>query len=67
MNKTRLTWAKDKRRLGRNKDLKKEFTNQAQNRYYWTIRKTKRECWQKFLQEKFQSQSPGAAIDKNYC
>ncbi len=41
--KARSTWAKDKRRLGRNEDLKEEM-------YFRTIRKAKRECWQKFLQ-----------------
>ena len=60
----RLIWAKDKRRLGRNEDLKEEF-KQARNWYYQTIRKAKRECWQNFLQGK--SQSPGVAMDKNDC
>ena len=60
----RLTWAKNKRRLGRNEDLKEEF-KYARNQYYWIIRKAKRECWQDFLQEK--PQSSDAAIDKNHC
>ena len=60
----RLIWAKDKRRLGRNEDLKEEF-KQARNWYYQTIRKAKRECWQNFLQGK--SQSPGVTIEKNHC
>ena len=62
--KARSTWAKDKKRLGRNEDLKEEF-KQAQNRYYRTIRKAKQECWQNFLQGKAQSSS--AAIGKNHC
>lgn len=48
MVKTRSTWAKDKRKLGRNEDLKKEF-KQAQKRNYWSIRKAKQDCWQKLL------------------
>ncbi len=44
----RSTLAKDKRRFGRNEDLKEEF-KQARNRYYRTIKKAKRECWQNFL------------------
>ena len=61
--KARLTWAKNKKKLGRNKDLKEEF-KQARNWYYRTIRKAKRKCWQKFLQGK--SQFLGAAMDKNH-
>ena len=61
---TRLTWAKDKRRLGRDEDLKEEF-KQARNQYFRTIKKAKRECWQKFLQES--SQSSSLVMDKNHC
>ena len=46
-----LTWAKDKKRLEKNEDLKEEF-KYAQNQYYRTIRKAKREYWQDFLQGK---------------
>ena len=60
----RLLWAKDKRRLGQNEDLKEEL-KQAQNRYFRTIKKAKRECWQKFLQGK--PQLPNTVIDKNHC
>ena len=62
--KARSTWAKDKRRLSRNEDLKEEF-KQARNLYYRTIRKAKRKCWQNFLEGK--ARSSGAAIDKNHC
>ena len=62
--KARSTWAKDKRRLGKNEDLREEF-KQARNRYYRTIRKAKRDCWQDFLQGK--SQSSDAVMDKNHC
>ncbi len=58
------TWAKDKRRLGGNEDLKEEF-KKARNRYFRTIKKAKRDCWQKFLEEEFQSSS--AAMDNNHC
>ena len=64
MAEARLTWAKNKRKLERNEDLKEEL-KYAQNQYYRTIRKAKQECWQDFLQEKFQSLD--AAIDKNHC
>ena len=64
VTKARLTWAKDKKKLSRNKDLKKEF-KQAQNLYYRIIRKAKQECWQNFLQGK--AQSSGAGINKNHC
>ena len=47
--KARKAWAKDKRRLSGNGELRKEF-KQARNMYYRTIRKAKRTCWQKFLQ-----------------
>lgn len=40
MAKVRSTLAKDKKRLRKSKDLKKKF-KQAQNRYYWSIRKAK--------------------------
>ncbi len=60
----RLTWAKDKRWLGRDEDLKEEF-KQARNRYFRTIKKAKRECWQKFLQGG--SQSSSSVMDKNHC
>ena len=36
--KTRSTWAKDKKRLGRDEDLKEEF-KQAQNWYFQIIKK----------------------------
>ena len=49
VSEARATWAKDKRRLGRDKSLKEEF-KQARNQYFRTIKKAKRECWQKFLQ-----------------
>ena len=48
MIKARLIWAKNKKKLGNNKDRKKEF-KQARNRYYWIIKKTKRDYWQDFL------------------
>ena len=60
----RSTWAKNKRRFGRGEDLKEEF-KQARNRYFRTIKKAKRECWQKFLQGNFQSS--GSVMDKNHC
>ena len=60
----RSTWAKDKRRLGKDEDLKEEL-KQAQNQYFWTIKKAKRECWQRFLQGN--SQLSGPAMDKNHC
>ncbi len=52
----RLTWTKDKKRLGRNEDLKEEF-KQARNRYYRTIKKVKQECWQDFYKEKLSLQA----------
>lgn len=64
MAKAGLLLVKDKRRLGQNENLKEELKH-AQNRYFWTIKKAKQECWQKFLQE--ESQSPDSIIDKNYC
>ena len=60
----RLTWAKDKRRLGRNEVLKEEL-KQARNRDFRTIEKAKRECWQKFLEG--ESQSSSSVMDKNHC
>lgn len=45
----RKEWAKNKRRLSKDENLKDEF-KQARNSYYRTIRKAKRICWQKFLQ-----------------
>ncbi len=61
--KARAIWAKDKRRLDRNEDLREEF-KQAQNRYFRIIKKAKRKCWQKFLQG--ESQSLARVIDKNH-
>lgn len=57
-------WAKNKKRLRKNEDLKEEF-NQAQNRYYQTIKKAKQEYQQNFLQSK--TQFLNIAIDKNHC
>ena len=62
--KARSTWAKDKKRLGRDEDLKEEF-KQARNRYFRIIKKAKRECWQKFLQGDVQVSS--TVIEKNHC
>lgn len=45
----RKIWAKDKKRLSGDGDLKEEL-KQARNSYYRTIRKAKRLCWQKNLQ-----------------
>ncbi len=41
---------------------------QAYNRYYRTIRKANRTCWQDFLQGKgSKSQNSDVALDKNHC
>ena len=64
VSEARLTWARDKRRLGRSEDLREEF-KQAQYQYFRTIKKAKRVCWQKFLQGEFKFSDP--AMDKNYC
>ncbi len=63
----RKTWAKNKKRLRRNEDLKEEL-KQACNLYYKTIRKAKWTCWQEFLQRKSQKSQPSSSIiDKNHC
>ena len=63
----RKTWARDKKRLNRDENLKVEL-KQARNRYYRTIRKAKKTCWQDFLQGKgSKSQNSDVALDKNYC
>ena len=64
VSEARLTWARDKRRLGRSEDLREEF-KQAQYQYFRTIKKAKRVCWQKFLQEESKFSDP--AMDKNHC
>ena len=60
----RSTWAKDKKRFGRDEDQKEEF-KQARNWYFRIIKKAKRECWQKFLQG--DAQSSGSIMDKTHC
>ena len=60
----RSTWAKDKRRLGRDNDLREEF-KQARNQYFRTIKKAKRESWQKFLQG--EAQSSDSVMNKSHC
>ena len=63
----RKTWARDKKRLSRDQDLKEEL-KQAHNKYYRTIRKAKRICWQDFLQGKGnKTELPGMILDKNHC
>lgn len=47
----RKSWAKTKRKFGRDEIHKDEF-KQAWNLYYRTIQKAKRLCWQNFLQGK---------------
>lgn len=63
----RKSWAKTKRKFGRDEIHKDEF-RQARNLYYRTIRKAKRLCWQNFLQGKEgdTSQQP-QILDPNRC
>ena len=49
----RKTWAKNKRRLSGDEDLKDKL-KQARNSYYRIVRKARQLCWQKFLQGKEQ-------------
>lgn len=61
MAEARKTWAKNKRRLSRDENLKDEL-KQARNSYYRTIKKAKRLCWQKFLQREEQQDHCWAAL-----
>ena len=67
VSEARKSWAKSKRKFGRDKDHKDEF-KQARNLYYRTIRKAKRLCWQNFLQgEEENTRQQSQILDQNRC
>ncbi len=64
----RKIWAKEKKKWGHTSP-DRERLKKARNAFYRLIRKTKRECWQNFLEGEEETLEPGKIRpeDKNRC